>query len=478
MAQVLYISALMVIGILVCSAALHKRLSSHPIAGAVLFGLISALLYWHWRGIWQLWTLHLLLAILVMEYLFLAMNRHRKLQVTVRFNQKLFLFCAYIGIGGSLLFPAMTSLSGSQKDQAVGTWKMVVESSERTETLSQIEGLRRRFTIQLYYPIDQKSGKTKKWFDGGEPAIRGLALSYGLPEILISHLKTVDSGAYLSRRIIPRDAPYQVIVISHGLKGSSDQYTRLAESLAGKGYLLAVINHPYSAYATIFGKKDAILGAQSAAAQMDLVDQKIELEKQITLIQQGDLMECFKVLDQLNQGYFDARFKNQLDLSDMTLVGHQLGGGAVITTLNQVPYVKTGILINPVVEQIPKKYILQGSAKPVVTLISEDYIASNNAAYLKRYLMGSAEPLLWASEKGTDLDMTDMSQVTALFPLNGLSDGSAVNKRLIRAQTALIDQAVQKYSQGQIFEDIPSNLDSARLGLIYLKPEDIDAKQR
>ena len=409
----------------------------------------------------------------MIEYLFLTLSKKNGLQVTVKLNRKLFLLCAYVCICGSLVFTPFSKLNVKSVKQYVGSWKLVVESSNRQETLATIEGVKRRFSVQLYYPIADKTGKEKTWFEGSA-AIRGMALSYGLPEVLVAHLKQVDSGVYLSKNIQAADVPYPVIVISHGLKSSSDQYTRFSKALAEKGYLVAVINHPYSAYAAVFSNKDYILGAESPAAQIDYVDQKIELEKQMTLLQQGDLMETFKVLDELNQGRYASNFEGVLDLSDITLVGHQIGGGAVVTTLNQVPYVKSAVLFNPVIEQIPKKYILEGSSKPVLSLLSKDYLQSNNAVYWKRYLLGSEESLTAVALNGTDLDMTDLSRISYLFTANGLSAGLSANRRLLNAQVSLVDQAVQKYSQGQVFEEIPENLDLAALGIELLEPEVID----
>lgn len=467
------LTTILLVGVTVGVTPIHQKLSRMPWVGVLLFMVALLGLYAVWGNLWQFYTLYFVLFILVLEYLFLALSRKNGLQVTVKLNRKLFWICAYVCICGSLLFTPFSKMNIKPVKQYVGTWKIIVESSNRLETMAKVEGLKRRYSVQLYYPIADKSGKEKSWFEGAA-SVRGMALSYGLPEALVGHLKQVGSGVYLSKKIQVADTPYPVIVISHGLKSSSEQYTRFSKALAEKGYLVAVINHPYSAYSAVFSNRDYILGADSPAAQIDYVDQKIELEKQMTLLQQGDLMETFKVLDELNQGRYAPNFEGVLDLSDITLVGHQIGGGAVVTTLNQVPYVKSAVLFNPVVEQIPKKYILEGSKKPILSLLSKDYLQSNNATYLKRYLQGSEESFTAMILKGTDLDMTDLSRVSYLFSINGLSDGLSANQHLLAAQVALVDQAVQKYSQGQIFEDIAKNLDMAKLGIEVLEPEVID----
>lgn len=261
---ILMFATVAMIGISVSFKPLHKWLSMKPWLGIILFMLISGALYWFWGGIWQLWTIDLMLGVLMLEYFFLTLRPNKALQVAVTFNQKLFLLCAYCCIGATILFPAFFSMDGLTDKLKLGTWKMVVESTDRPEMLDQTKGLKRRFALQLYYPVQGSMGKHKKWIEGGDKAIKGMALSYGLPEMVVSHLKTVDSGVQLSRKILQRELPYQVVV-----------------------------NHPYSAYAAVYNSKDYILGAKYPSAQMNLVDEKIELESQMTLVQQGGLVRCF-----------------------------------------------------------------------------------------------------------------------------------------------------------------------------------------
>ncbi len=452
---------------------IHNYLRRIPALGVFIFLILNIVMIIAWRGIWQLWPIYFVLAILAVEYMVLNMFRKKKMQVTVKFNKKLYLICAYISLCSLAIFPIVKTVGVMEPGQIVGTWKMTVESTDRIETLSHDSGEKRRFTVQMYYPVHNKKGERKKWFEGGTPSVKGLALSYGVPEVMLGHLKSVKSSAYLTRKIEETDHPYQVVIISHGFKSSSEQYTRLAETLAAKGYFVAVVNHSYSAYATVYSKKEYVLGARSSLGQIDLMDEKIELEGKMTLIQKEDIEETFKALERLNTGGIDENFKEKLDLTDLTLVGHQIGGGAVLIALEEMPSAKTGVLLNPVLEQIPKKYILSGSSKGVLALVTKDYKASNNAMYLGRFLSASREGLLFATSSGKDMDMTDLGLVSNLFKVKGLSDGRKANEKTIRAEVDIVDHAIQKYSQGQIFEKLSENIDQKRLGLNILSPEQL-----
>lgn len=473
MSTIFVILTIVALGGVIGYKPVHNYLRRIPALGVFIFLLLNIVMITAWRGVWQFWPIYFVLAILAVEYLFLTLFRQKKMQVTVKFNKKLYLICAYITLCSLAVFPIVKTVGVLDRGQIVGTWKMTVESTDRLETLVQDSEDKRRFTVQMYYPVHDKKGERKKWFEGGSPSVKGLALSYGVPEVMIGHLKSVKSSAYLTRKIQATDHPYQVVLISHGFKSSSDQYTRLAETLASKGYFVAVVNHPYSAYATVYGKKEYVLGARSSLGQIDLMDEKIELERKMTLIQKEDLKETFRALESLNAGEIDENFKEKLDLTDLTLVGHQIGGGAVLIALEEMPSAKTGVLLNPVLEQIPKKYILAGSTKGVLALVSSDYKASNNAMYLGRFLSASREGLLFATTSGKDMDMTDLGLVSNLFALKGLSEGRKANEKTIRAQVDIVDHAIQKYSQGQIFEKLSENIDQGKLGLNILSPEQL-----
>lgn len=467
------ILTIVALGGLIGYKAIHNYLRRIPVLGVILFLLLEVIMILAWRGVWQLWPIYFVLAILAIEYGALTMLRRKKMQVTIKFNQKLYFICAYVSLCSMMVFPTVKTVGIMGPVETIGTWKMTVESTDRLEIFSRVDGEKRRFTVQMYYPVHDKKGGHKKWLEGGSASVKGLALSYGIPEAMMGHLKSVKSSAYLTRKIQDTDSPYQVVLISHGFKSSSEQYTRLAESLAAKGYFVAVINHPYSAYATIYSKKEYALGARSTLGQVDLTDEKIELERKMTNAQKEDLVETFKALERLNIGDIDQNFKEKLDLTDLTLVGHQIGGGAVLIALEEMPSAKTGVLFNPVLEQLPKGYILSGSAKGVLALVSKDYEASNNAMYLARFLSASREGLLFSAISGKDMDMTDLSLVTNLFRVNGLSEGKKANEKMIKAQIDIIDHAIQKYSQGQIFEKLSENIDRDKLGLNLLSPEQL-----
>lgn len=476
MAFIGLIATLLILGLLILNQNLHKILGKQPLWGLLLFAILGGLLVYFYQMTWQIFSVYVLVGLLIVEYFALLLLRNKKLRVTVRFNARIYVICAYISLLSAFIFPIMTTIK-SPEGLPVGSWKLVVESADRIDKLAEVEGLKRKYTVTLYYPIESYQGKVKPWLEG-DASIKGMALSYGLPEFVLGHLKSATSEARQSKQISSTDAALPVVIISHGTKSSSEQFTRLAEALAAQGCAVAVINHPYSAYTTVFSEGKYTLGARSMAAQMDFVDQKIELERQLSVAQQGDLVETFKLLDRINQGEYDNRFKNKLDLSDMLLLGHQIGGGSALATLNQMPFISAAILLNPVVEQLPRTYIMKGSEKPVIALVTEDYLESNNASYLSRFLMAAPKALVYKPQKGKDLDMLEMASVSPLFEFKGLSAGQKARNQVFEAQLKICLEAVDTYARGQIFKDLNEQIDAKSLGLTELSPEEVYSVER
>lgn len=476
METLVVIVTLVILSGFILSGTLHRALAKKPIIGLALFIGLSAVMVVYFKAMWQLYMVYGMMILMCVEYLALSLLKNNKLQVTMKFNRRVFIISAYVSLFSIFLFAPIKHLPESDVKTPVGSWRMVVESSDRADTLAKVNGLKRKYAVTLYYPIDVDDGKKKPWLDDSV-SVKGMALSYGLPNFTIGYLADIKTSAHLSKQIQGSGPALPIVVISHGTKSSNEQFTRLAESLASEGCLVAVMNHPYSAYATNLGKGEYTLGARSAAAQMDYVDQKIELERQLTLAQQGDLVETFKLLDKINQGDYDNRFKGRLNLSRMILVGHQLGGGSVLATLNQMNFISAAVLFNPVVEQLPRSYVLSGSEKPVISLLTADYRQSNNASYLSRYLKTSKLAYTYAPAKGKDLDMLDLASISPLFKMGGLSDGERVRENIFQSQLALCKEVLDIYGRGQIFEKIDEKVNLKTLKLKPLTPEMVDNSQ-
>lgn len=446
----------MLVGILY--RPLNLFFSKQPLVGIGLHIALLGVLFMSSGLSWQVVPLAFMLILLVAEYSFLFFTKKVGVAISPYLNSRLGIVFAYMSLLFFIIFPVI-KIEGIHGQYDVGSWRIIVESSNREEMLKVDDSQKRKFAMRMYYPVKKDSGKPVKWLEGGTAAIKGIEAAYGIPSFFISPVKQVEIGATNSKAVLDPGSKLPVIIIAHGVNSSPDLHARLAESLAAKGYFVAVINHTYSAYSTYFSKDVYVLGKSSPAAHLQFSNQKISTEKLVTGVQYGDIVEVIKALDGINQGRSDEAFKDRLNLSNIMVVGHQMGGGAALAALNEIPFVKAAALFNPIVEQLPKKYMLVGTTKPFAALVSEDYVASNNGPYLSAIMDNSANETVMKINKIKDLDFTDLPSISPLFWMSGLSKGEGERHKALAIQVTVIDKMVQKYIKGSSFENLSDFLE-------------------
>lgn len=449
---------------------LNQRLTHYPLGGIFYHAFLSIILFLMCGVAWQTIPLQLMLILLALEYGMLYFIKRKGMGISKYVNSRLAITLVYMMALFLLVFP-IPNMTVDMGDFAVGNWRIVIESSDRDETFKPDQAVKRQFTVRMYYPVIEGSGPRSKWLEGGRAAVEGIETCYGIPSFFISHLPEVSLQALNSRKIIKTGVKTPVIIISHGINSSPDQHARLAQILASRGNFVAVINHTYSAYSTSLGKNLYVLGKTAPTSHIQYVHQKINAERVVTGVQYADIVEVIKALDTINQGKNDKAFEQALDLSDITVVGHQIGGGAALVALSEIPFVKSAVLLNPVVEQLPKKYMLGGVNKAFTTLVTEDYLESNNAVYLESIINNSHQEETFKVAVGKDLDFTDVPLLTPLFRVSGLSAGKASQTELLKLQADLIDKTVSKYAMGSYFKTMAEYLKEAYPQIESYTPE-------
>lgn len=103
--------------------------------------------------------------------------------------------------------------------------------------------------------------------------------------------------------------PYPVIVISHGLAEDRNSFVYLAQHLASYGFAVAALDHPVANSKQF---QQFLAGIGSPPQSTELIDRPLDVKF---------------LLDELQRlSETDSRFKNQLNLQQVGLIGHSLGG--------------------------------------------------------------------------------------------------------------------------------------------------------
>ncbi|MBW4642815.1 MAG: alpha/beta hydrolase [Goleter apudmare HA4340-LM2] len=118
-----------------------------------------------------------------------------------------------------------------------------------------------------------------------------------------------DVDVYLPQPSANASTPYPVIVISHGLAEDRNSFVYIAQHLASHGFAVAALDHPIGNSKQF---QQFLAGIASPPQATELIDRPLDVKY---------------LLDELQRlSETDSRFKNKLDLKQVGLIGHSLGG--------------------------------------------------------------------------------------------------------------------------------------------------------
>ncbi|KAA6464627.1 hypothetical protein DYQ86_01280 [Acidobacteria bacterium AB60] len=125
----------------------------------------------------------------------------------------------------------------------------------------------RRLMVHVWYPTQRNQLATGAYLPGAQQLDADSAAQRSMRDDHGANWPLIVSGAIHSHAIenapIARQpAKFPVIVLSHGLGGSGFGYTALNEYLVSRGYVVAAIEHTYTAGAVLFPDGNIVLQHQ------------------------------------------------------------------------------------------------------------------------------------------------------------------------------------------------------------------------
>jgi dienelactone hydrolase len=192
--------------------------------------------------------------------------------------------------------------------------------------------------VYLLYPTPKSaSGQTEPYLPGakqmdGDPNIQhAMSEEYGSlwPMIVAG---TIRSHAIDNAPIAGMPKRFPLVLLSHGLGGTGFEYTSLIEELVSHGYVVASIEHTYTASAVVF-PDGRVVGPHHDTEPAGLSSaqrwQRM-MESAGLLIRQGAEDHLFvlnKLTELNNSGAHDFLLGGRLDLNRIAAMGHSAGGG-------------------------------------------------------------------------------------------------------------------------------------------------------
>jgi predicted dienelactone hydrolase len=263
---------------------------------------------------------------------------------------------------------------------AVGTTTLVLRDAGRTEQYGPEPGGPRELVMQVWYPADPDALRAPGPLIPQAAAFVDLgAVELGLPRFALGHLGLIRGNATPEAPAL--DAQLPVVLLAHGWTGFRTIQSDLAEQLASEGYVVAAADHRFGALVTTFPDGRADLFDPKALPEFGSVPDDVYAERSRTLIATfaADLDLLLRALAQ----HPPQPLAGRLDLDRVGMIGHSTGGGAAVAACAVEPRCGAVVAFDPWVEPLPPGVLRSGTARPLLSLRTEDWVARPNEVALQ-----------------------------------------------------------------------------------------------
>ncbi|TDE34107.1 alpha/beta hydrolase [Nonomuraea mesophila] len=191
----------------------------------------------------------------------------------------------------------------------------------------------RELMVSVYYPA-RGGGSAAPYMSAGEARLllKGLKLD---TRFELGQLAGVRTNARAGAR--PLGGRHPLVVLSPGFTLNRATLTTLAEDLASKGYVVAVVDHAYESYGTAFpgGRLLTCVACEKAeSAPSEAASRKL-----LAKAAAGRAADLSFVIDRLTHG----AWKRSIDPRRIGAAGHSLGGNAAASVMARDRRVRGGV---------------------------------------------------------------------------------------------------------------------------------------
>jgi len=308
-------------------------------------------------------------------------------------------------------------------------------------------GSARELMVRFWYPAASSGTCTPAEYTSPEVwSYVGELLGVTLPRVSTHSCQNAE----VSKGVHP------VVVLTHGFTGTFTDYTYLAEDLASRGYVVVSVNHTYEATATELSDgrlEKSVYGSylnRYTKYDVDSVAQALTVRLQ-------DLRFVLEQLTALNRAP-GGPFLGRLDVTQLALVGHSLGGLTTLQALALEPRFKAGIVLDGAVTPRPMRAIRQ----PVLTLSAGDSHADPEEC---RMWAAPQTALLAVRLPGVEhIALSDAAWLAGTAVATGHDAPDSVVSGVRRSVAAFLDATFQGAGTAQVTSKIKRSFPGAFVG--------------
>ncbi|MEU2181521.1 alpha/beta hydrolase family protein [Streptomyces thermolilacinus] len=190
---------------------------------------------------------------------------------------------------------------------------------------------RRELMVDMYYPARSSAGAPAPYADPREARL----LLEGVPDShadALAELTATRTHSVAGAR--PQRGKHPLVVLSPGFGGPRYTLTTLAEDLASRGYVVAVVDHAHESLGTVFpgGRVLTCVACEKAETLEDMRKATVQRGQDIAFL-----------LDRLTGPRPAWRHAAVIDRKRIGAAGHSLGGASAASAMARDPRVRAGI---------------------------------------------------------------------------------------------------------------------------------------
>jgi predicted dienelactone hydrolase len=321
----------------------------------------------------------------------------------------------------ALLFPVPV-LPNPGGPFAIGTVSYQWTDPNRLELYTADPNDQRSLMVQIWYPATPAQGaQPGPWMDRLDVAGPTIARYLGLPSFFLDHASLVKTHSYPGAAADSNQAPYPVVIYSHGWNGFRTVNLNQSEALASHGYVAVAVDHTYGAMLTVFRDGRVALNDPAALPPLTPTDAYQAGIQQLEATYAADLRFVMDQLALVNSGAIASPLAGRLDLGRVGLYGHSTGGGAVVLACQADPRCRAGLGMDAWLEPIPQAVLAQPLSQPFLFMRSQVWASAENDARLDTLYTGAQAGVIRLTIAGTKhYDFTLLPLLTPLAPALGL----------------------------------------------------------
>ena len=193
----------------------------------------------------------------------------------------------------------------------------------RPEALTEDPNDFREVIALIWYPATLGTGVRAEYLPSLSILSSALAQSGEIKSWQVFGLRFIRSGSFLDAEPARNQTPFPVVLLSPGNGTNIEFYASLASEIASHGYIVVGLNHPYDVAAVELSNGN-IAPYNKDQWLLDVGAHQAYTAERIK-VRTADLLFALNQLDIVNSDA-NSSFAGILDLEDVAVAGHSLGG--------------------------------------------------------------------------------------------------------------------------------------------------------